>query len=154
MSTTVEILGAQHQEVLQELRKVESLLGDAAQHQAVAQFAAFLEGDVLAHFGIEEQALFPVLGRHLPPSGGPLAVMNAEHESFRDLLHGLGSAVRDGDGERERACARNIIDLLRAHIAKEDNVLFPMAMRLLSPDEQREVDALAAGIGSPAAAQG
>jgi hemerythrin-like domain-containing protein len=43
-----------------------------------------------------------------------------------------------------------LIELLRGHIAKEDQILFPMAERLLSPAELDEVDRRAAALaGSP-----
>ena len=148
MSATIDKLGQDHQHVLAQLSAVEHRLAETA--DAPAEFAAYLDREVLEHFAVEEEALFPILARHLPPAGGPLAVMNAEHEEFRSLLAALRAAVRAGDAEQGRGCARELIELLRGHIAKEDRILFPMAMQMLSGDEQREVDARAAQQGGGA----
>jgi hemerythrin-like domain-containing protein len=149
MSTTIELLGKQHQEVLAQLAEVERRL-QGGDHAAAAGLAAYLQREVIQHFALEEQALFPVLARHLGQTEGPLAVMNSEHASFRELLGSLDAAVRARDPGREESCAHEIIDLLRSHIAKEDQVLFPMALQLLRPDEQCEVDAQAAALETPA----
>jgi hemerythrin-like domain-containing protein len=142
MTQTIELLTAQHQDVLAHLATVEATLmtGDAPN---LADFATYLENEVVRHFALEEHALFPALARHLSTDHGPLAVMNAEHVSFRELLAGLAAAVRAGDGAAQQAHAAELIQLLRAHIAKEDHVLFPMAARVLSAAELAEVDARA-----------
>ncbi len=139
--TTIELLGTQHQDVLAFLAGVDADVGgpDSAAH--LDALARFLDGEVAPHFQLEEQALFPLLERHLGVDGGPLAVMNAEHARFRELLAGLHEALRSGATTQQREHGSELIDLLRGHIAKEDGVLFPMAMRLLSPTELQEVEA-------------
>ena len=144
MSQTVEILGQQHQEVLAQLSELEAVLGSPAAPSRLAAFHAYLEGDVLSHFALEEEALFPVIERYLGSGQGPLAVMSSEHEAFRKSLRNLGTALRGGALDQQHLWARDIIGLLRSHIAKEDGVLFPMATRILSPEDQLEVDRLAA----------
>ena len=151
MSKTIELLSRQHQEVLARLATVESGLETGSND--AASFAAFLQGEVGEHFRIEEQALFPFLARHLNQRYGPLAVMNAEHASFREQLRRLCSAVSAGVGAIQDACIRDILDLLRSHIFKEDNVLFPMALQVLDADELREVDARAAALAVVHAAE-
>ena len=149
MNVTLDLLGSQHQDVLARLDEMERALG-GGESVALAPFASYLVQEVAHHFEIEEQALFPLLGRHLSSEQGPLAVMNAEHASFRELLQRLRDGLDSGRAEQAQECARDIIDLLRAHIVKEDHVLFPMAARLLSPEELQEVDARAMAFG-PAA---
>jgi hemerythrin-like domain-containing protein len=146
MTATIDLLSTQHQDVLAHLAVVESetLTHDDSD---LAGFATFLEGEVLQHFTLEEQALFPLLAGHLSPTQGPLAVMHAEHARFRELLAGLANALRDGNRNTQRTLAAEIIELLREHIAKEDHVLFPMATRVLSAAEHAEVDRRAAALG-------
>ena len=151
---TIDVLGRQHQEVLARLAVVEAQLQTGDGEYDAGGFTVYLRREVMEHFALEEQALFPVLGRHLSPSRGPLAVMNAEHAAFRELLDGLAAAVASGDVERQRAHAREVISLLRSHIAKEDHVLFPMAGRLLSATEQADVDARATTLGGARPAHG
>jgi hemerythrin-like domain-containing protein len=149
MNVTLDLLGGQHQDVLGRLDEVERALG-AGDSSALAPFASYLVQEVAHHFEIEEQALFPLLARHLGSEQGPLAVMNAEHASFRELLRQLSDGLDSGRAGQAQERARDIIGLLRGHIAKEDGVLFPMATRVLSPEELQEVDARAAALG-PAA---
>jgi hemerythrin-like domain-containing protein len=147
MTATIDLLSTQHQDVLAHLAVVESetLTHDDSD---LAGFATFLEGEVLQHFTLEEQALFPLLAGHLSSEHGPLAVMHAEHATFRELLASLTIALRAGNRDAQRRHAAELIELLRAHIAKEDHVLFPMAARLLSAAEQGEVDRRAAALGA------
>ncbi len=144
MNATLDLLGKQHQEVLIRLREVEGRFSACGADGSLAEFTAYLETDVARHFQLEEEALFPVLARNPGLARGPLAVMEAEHSTFREGLHRLRVAVDAADFEEQRRSALDLIDLLREHIAKEDGVLFPMAARMLSADEQREVDAHAA----------
>ena len=142
MTFAMETLTRQHQDVLARMDVLEGELisGQAADLEG---FVRYLQAEVVQHFAIEEHALFPVLARHLSSDQGPLAVMHAEHADFRDLLGRIADALRVADVDQQRVCAQQLIELLRAHIAKEDRVLFPMAARLLSSAEQDEVDARA-----------
>ena len=147
MTATIELLSTQHEEVLARLTAVETEIM-AADGADLAPFAAYLTDEVAHHFTIEEEALFPLLARHLSQEQGPLAVMHAEHAAFRELLAGLTRDLRAGSRDGQRAHAAELVQLLRAHIAKEDHVLFPMAARLLSPTEQGEVDRRAAALAT------
>jgi hemerythrin-like domain-containing protein len=78
----------------------------------------------------------------LPERAGPIGVMLAEHEQGRAYSRALREAARQlaaGDDTARGTVlrhARDYIMLLRQHIAKEDNVLFPMAANLIPPAEQ------------------
>lgn len=150
---SIAVLGYEHQAVLAQLAAVEDQLANADAGAALASFLAYLQDDVLLHFSVEEHALFPMLERYFGHGGGPLAVMNAEHASFRELLSDLRAAVLAADLSQQRACAQDLIELLRVHIAKEDNILFPMAARVLNPTEQDEVDTCARAIRQQPGAQ-
>jgi hemerythrin-like domain-containing protein len=143
MTTTIDLLSMQHQDVLAQLRAVEAEILPRKDAD-LAEFAAYLADEVACHFALEEQALFPSLARHLSLAHGPLAVMNAEHADFREALAGLTAALHGADLTAQHTHAAQLIQLLRTHIAKEDHVLFPMAARLLSAAEQDEVDRCAA----------
>ena len=73
--------------------------------------------------------------------------MQEEHEGGRERIRRLEvalDAVEKGDGGAGPAAAENLsahAALLRSHIAKENNVLFPLAERLLSDDDRRELGA-------------
>jgi hemerythrin-like domain-containing protein len=94
------------------------------------------------HHAKEEHRLFPLLvERGLPASNGPVQVMCAEHQIGRDLVGQLERAIERHLGEPAQP-ANELPDALRAiadfytqHIRKENNVLFPMADRILSDDD-------------------
>lgn len=90
------------------------------------------------HHAKEEDHLFPAMMRAgVPKEGGPIGAMLQEHRAGREFVRGMGEAVpgvRRGDGPavgRFVRNARGYRELLLAHIDKEDNVLYPMAERLL-----------------------
>jgi hemerythrin-like domain-containing protein len=94
------------------------------------------------HHGKEEEHLFPALERAgVPREGGPIGVMLAEHAQGRQLIARLKEAIAEyGAGKKEASgkfarAAGDYAALLTQHIAKENNVLFPMADRLLAPVE-------------------
>ena len=86
------------------------------------------------HHGKEEDLLFPELeAAGMPREHGPIAVMLHEHQQGRALarqMAGALDAARAEDGGA-RATLRNAaaayVSLIRAHIQKEDHVLFAMA---------------------------
>ena len=98
------------------------------------------------HHAKEEKNLFPMLAkRGMAHDTGPVAVMLAEHTEGRRILSniaGLLPAAKQDDGDAIAGIAENLatyVNLLENHIAKEDNVLFPMAERLLSETDAAEL---------------
>ena len=96
------------------------------------------------HHHKEEDRLFTAMvDKGLPRDGGPIAVMLAEHEQGRAFVRGMAENIEgagNGDDASLRAFAENArgyVELLRGHIQKEDNILFPMANNLFSDDEQK-----------------
>jgi hemerythrin-like domain-containing protein len=101
------------------------------------------------HHGKEEEFLFPALEKMgFPRDGGPIGVMLAEHTEGRQYVKELGEAIeRYGRGDRTAvhalaSSARKYIELLNAHIEKENGVLFPMAEEHLP--ERKKMELLAA----------
>ena len=88
------------------------------------------------HHGKEERLLFPALeAAGVPRAGGPIEVMLEEHDLGRGLVRAMGEAPPAQRRER----AREYVRLLRAHIAKENEILFDLADAVLDPPA---VDAL------------
>ncbi|HEX7025059.1 MAG TPA: hemerythrin domain-containing protein [Gemmatimonadales bacterium] len=105
--------------------------------------AGFADG---CHHRKEEGVLFVELAASgMPPDQGPVAVMLDEHERGRAFTRAIRAAARrlaEGDTEARRALVTNTrgyVALLRDHIAKEDEVLFPMADQLIPPDRHDQV---------------
>jgi hemerythrin-like domain-containing protein len=98
------------------------------------------------HHGKEEAWLFPALARRgVPTHGCPLGGLTMEHQKGRQLVGEFANAIQrweNGDaGARER-----LVETLRAlatfypsHIWKEDYLLFPLAGKFLTTEDQREL---------------
>jgi hemerythrin-like domain-containing protein len=86
------------------------------------------------HHGKEEHTLFPVL--EAKGLGGPLGVFLEDHEVGRGYLKTIDSPAPAAE---RAAAARRYVGLLRDHIERENEVLFPMADRVLSQDEHAEL---------------
>ena len=120
------------------------MVGGRARVGAVAHdYATFLRGFADAwHHGKEEDILFRrMVERGFSAESGPVAVMLHEHREGRVLV-GAIHGVAEGTGDvtpAERSSflegARGFISLLRQHIQKEDNILYPMSERVLSSAE-------------------
>ena len=95
------------------------------------------------HHGKEEDLLFPLLEtKGLPRSHGPIGVMLHEHEQGRELIRRMTAAADQFSGgnldaaEGWALAAGAYAMLLRAHIQKENNILFMMAEGMLTGAEQ------------------
>jgi len=94
------------------------------------------------HHGKEEDLLFKAMvNKGFPLQGGPIAVMLSEHEAGRAFIRGIAAGAARMGTDPSGATqvidnGRAYIQLLRGHIAKENQILFPMAERVLSPEDQ------------------
>ncbi len=130
----------EHTHALEELLRLESALQDIVDGQPVTSrieplraFAAFLGEALDAHFRQEEDELFPRLSRVMGHDGGPVRVMLEEHRIIREAHARMQDELDSPapDSTTVRRSGETILNVLRDHIHKEDNVLFPMAERFL-----------------------
>lgn len=98
------------------------------------------------HHGKEEDILFAAMVKAgFPRKGGPIAVMLMEHDEGRAHVRELAElAVQQApwsaeDRQRLAEHANGYANLLRAHIHKEDAILYPMAEQRLPPDVMHRV---------------
>lgn len=97
------------------------------------------------HHKKEENVLFKAMAENgVPMEGGPVGMMLYEHAQGRTFTRLMREAVlklADDPTVRERVVenALGYTSLLREHIKKENQILFPMADRLVSPKEQEQV---------------
>lgn len=127
-----------------------SLLRDAAEY-----FRDYVDG---CHNRKEEDHLFPLIEqRGIPRHGGPLAVMLAEHDQNRALLPRLTGLVDDylaGDAgvlPELRTVFAEYAALLKGHFWKENDILYPMARRVMT---DADAEAVVSGISAVEAAIG
>lgn len=136
----IDVLMEEHQKILQVMKKVES-------HIAQGNHDLELIEDSLRFFGYyadefhhakEEEVLFKWMVMNMPPlEFGPIARMRTEHDLGRALVMRSAEYVEKlkvGFDQKtyEELCEALVtfINLLRDHIAKEDNVLYAMARNI------------------------
>jgi len=150
MKTATEILRHEHDAILNMLGATEEVARRLGNQESVEPrvledlqefFSLFADR---CHHGKEEDLLFPLLEKKgLPRGGGPIGVMLMEHDQGRDLVMQMSEAARlygtgnNDAGVRWAATALQYVQLLREHIEKENQILFVMAERMLSGEEQR-----------------
>jgi DUF438 domain-containing protein len=127
-----------------------ALLADAMEN-----FKGYVDG---CHNKKEENHLFPLVEqRGIPRSGGPLGVMLMEHDQSRDTLPRLLTvAGRYLAGDRAalddlRIAFSEYSSLLKNHFWKENDILYPMARRVMTA---ADAEAVVKGIQETEAAVG
>ena len=98
------------------------------------------------HHGKEEDLLFPALeAAGVPKENGPIGAMLADHTRGREYIRAMNDALAGvgagtpADQEVFAVAAHGYARLLSDHIEKENNVLFIMAERQLSPEEHERL---------------
>jgi hemerythrin-like domain-containing protein len=158
-----EILSQEHRAIEARLAELEIEIQTAAPahpfptaffESALDFFRNFADG---CHHAKEENLLFPLMKeRGVPEQDGPIGVMLAEHNQGRAYLRvireNLDAAAQGSPSAREAVYggAAEYIDLLRAHIFKEDNIMFRLAQQVLHPDDVAELRKQFAAIEIPA----
>jgi PAS domain S-box-containing protein len=121
------------------VQKAESL---GAVNEELAQLRHFIDEllDAEKHYLREENVLFPVLEKHGITE--PPAIMWMEHNQLREkkkqLKRLIENAVNMSFPEFKRQLielANSINNMLNSHIFKENNILFPVAQRVVAEQE-------------------
>lgn len=110
---------------------------------AAAFASGFADG---CHHRKEEGVLFgAMIAAGAPVHGGAIDMMREEHDQGRFFVRAMrDGAQRLASGDimargKVVANAKAYVALLRDHIMKEDEMLFPMADELIPPDAERDV---------------
>ena len=143
-----EMLQGEHRVIEQVLNCLEIIADRAAfggvldresARKALDFFRDFADG---CHHAKEEKIFFPALeAQGLPHRGGPTGVMRAEHELGRQHMKAMGVGLDVGDARAFARHAWAFVRLMREHMTKEDQRLFPVADRMLTDADQELVRA-------------
>ncbi|MDF0726284.1 hemerythrin domain-containing protein [Cytobacillus sp. S13-E01] len=99
--------------------------------------------DLDPHSEREEGVLFPMMAKYIGKDAGPIAVMEYEHEQaklnialFLEKTVDVPSDLNKEDAKQYASYITNAYLILTDHFAKEENVLFPMAEKMLTDEEK------------------
>jgi hemerythrin-like domain-containing protein len=123
--------------------------GDGVRLDLFIEVTDFIKGFADGcHHKKEEDVLFKAMVAHgVPVENGPIDAMLAEHEQGRAYTRAMREAAQGLKTGKESArsdilhYARRYITLLRQHIAKENEILFPLADRAIPQAKHAEVAA-------------
>jgi len=144
----IRTLMDEHQLILKSLDALDEYVEQAAPApKDLALFVKFIREFADAfHHGKEEDILFAEMQANgFPANAGPLAVMLAEHDEGRRLTGRMAAVAEQAgawsaaDLEQVRDAAHGYTELLRGHIHKEDNILYPMAQGHLPESSWQQI---------------
>ena len=147
-----EILSSEHC-VIEHILKALTMAADKIREDQQVRPGFFIDASDFikefadgCHHKKEEGVLFKAMAESgMSLQNGPIAVMLHEHEQGRLYTREMREAARRlelGDDSARKAIVENALGyttLLRQHIYKEDNILFPMANRAISLDHQNKL---------------
>jgi len=143
----IDILMKEHEECLKYLARLHNAAGyiksngfSFEAYSQIAETIRFIDTVVRQHDEKEEKYLFPVMDRHIV---GPPQSLRSEHRelwfAFRQLLR----TVEDIEEGRLHGTsiaelvqsAEAVVEVLTSHIAKENEVVYPMAKQIMTKEE-------------------
>ncbi len=99
------------------------------------------------HHAKEEDILFKEFCKSENIHCNPTEQMLYEHKLGREFVKGMEDSLNKGDREGIIRNARGYIELIREHIFKEDNILYPMVDEALGKSVQDSMEKQFAQIG-------
>ena len=109
----------------------------------ISRAVRFIETEIGRHKQKEEKYLYPLIERH---QKGVAEAMMSEHRELWKAYCGLLEYVEDVEEGRIHtstvqelvASATLLVELIKGHVARENEIIFPLAKRMLTSDEYEE----------------
>lgn len=132
MKITDALLG-EHALFYQLFDALDDVLDQAATTGEILRAFDVLRAAVLSHATLEDEALFSHVGRG---DAGIISIMRAEHREIETIAMGI---TRAKTIDEARSGGRALLDLLRDHFHREEEVLFPLCEHALEPARLEEM---------------
>src|SRR4030042_1655399 len=147
MSKAIDDLMQEHQAILSALRILQKIVIMIKKNSEVntndldALINFLKEFADKCHHGKEEVILFPAFETAgIPKENGPIGVMLKEHELGRSYIKQMSDSLSKTKPDVHfLEAAEKYVALLRSHIEKENNILFPMGASRLSAEQLDEL---------------
>jgi hemerythrin-like domain-containing protein len=120
----------------------EKFVIDGDFQKAQEEFLLFAD-ETLRHFKKEEDELFPTFEEITGSDEGPTRVMRFEHDQVRGLMGKMAEAIENNDKDSYLSLAESMMILLQQHNMKEEQMLYTMCDRVMSPDvKEKTINAM------------
>jgi hemerythrin-like domain-containing protein len=140
---TIDELTREHDEVVTLISRVRDARRDG-DITAMAELACRITAVLVPHTQVEEQGLFPAMTLEFPDH---IAALEAEHRRVEAVLAEAARGVPADPAWPDRLL--EVLALLRDHILKEQDGVFPASLATLSTEQWEAVEAVRAEAGSP-----
>ena len=150
-SETSKILSEEHQNILKIIESLENEC-DAIENNNKEPDKDFFKKIIdfirnyadKFHHAKEEDILFKEFNKCVTEDPGgapcnPTEQMLVEHDEGRNFVKGMETRLNENDKMRVIRNARAYAELLREHIAKEDDILYPMTDETLNSKVKKEM---------------
>jgi iron-sulfur cluster repair protein YtfE (RIC family) len=138
MTTIAEFMANDHQACDAKFADAEAAALTDDWGTAEPAFNAFRD-DMLRHFRMEEDVLFPALKSSGGPAG-PVHVMLMEHAQIKELLKQMGAAVERKDAQEYGGLSETLLMVMQQHNHKEENILYPITDQILAAQRETLLD--------------
>lgn len=133
----IDRFSSEHDVFLAQLEVIDDLTRRDASVESIVSALRTLAAPLIAHAENEEHALFPDLEPSMGGDGGPLRILTEEHTT----IHGqIDELVDSPTRQRLETVLDEFQRLLRGHIDKEEQVLFPAAAQILGDGKLEKLD--------------
>ena len=127
----VSLLESDHRAVDQLFREYEALprtAGASARREPVERMIRELS----VHTAIEEQVLYPTVGREVPGGAAMEAEARREHQEAKETLRRLDRM--EPNGQDFDSAVKDLIEEVRHHVEEEEGEMFPKLRMALTQD--------------------
>lgn len=149
MASVIEHFAADHRVCDDVFARAEAALAKGQQKPAAEAFGRFrilLE----AHFGAEEEVIFPAFEAATGMRSGPTAMMRLEHQDMLGLCEDVQNLILRGELDEAGKLADTLFTVMQAHNMKEEQILYPMCDQVLDAQPQVVAEAISR-LGAPEA---
>ena len=118
--------------------EAEKLAIDKEWQKCEEAFLKFADATLL-HFKKEEEELFVEFEQITGSADGPTNVMRYEHDQVRGLFGKMAEAIEKQDTRSYLSLSESTMILLQQHNMKEEQMLYAMCDRVLSPEKRNDI---------------
>ncbi len=140
MTTLTDFMSTDHKQCDVAFALAEEASLDGRWEQGKIAFDAFKK-EMARHFHREEEMLFPALLQCGGPVG-PVQVMRMEHAQMNDLIAQLEDAVNSRNMDEYGGISETLLIVMQQHNLKEEQILYPIADRILAEGRCDLIDQL------------
>lgn len=138
----IDELTREHDAVVAATALVRSRL-ETGRTDEVASLCRYMLAVLAPHTEVEEQGLFPAMAAEFPDH---VQQLRSEHEHIHAVLTEASEAIHTDPTLPDRLV--EMMFLLREHILKEQDGVFPAALMSLSPAQWDDLDEIRTRVGS------